>query len=94
MKQEFSKRVVSIAGIDPIKLLGIGDRTVRLLEEHFDERIVVRGDEITISGSPRRVEQLTRAIEHLVEIAGGGRSVTDADVLAVIRGGRPEVEQI
>lgn len=94
MKQEFRKRVVSIAGIDPIKLLGIGDRNVRLLEEHFDERIVVRGDEITISGSPRRVEQLTRAIERLVEIAGTGRSVTDADVLAVIRGGRPEVEQI
>ncbi len=94
MKQEFRKRVVSIAGIDPIKLLGIGDRNLRLLEEHFDERIVVRGDEITISGSPKRVEQLTRAIEHLVEIAGTGRSVTDADVLAVIRGGRPEVEQI
>ncbi len=94
MKREYRKRVVSIAGIDPIKLLGVGDRNIRLLEEHFDERIVVRGDEITIAGSPRRVEQLSRAIEHLVEIAGSGRAVTDADVLAVIRGGRPEAERI
>jgi phosphate starvation-inducible PhoH-like protein len=94
VKREYRTRVVSMAGIDPIKLLGIGDRNIRLLEEHFDERIVVRGDEITISGSPRRVEQLSRAIEHLVEIAGRGRAVTESDVLAVIHGGRPEVERI
>jgi phosphate starvation-inducible PhoH-like protein len=94
MKRELKKRVVSIAGIDPIKLLGIGDRNIRLLEEHFDERIVVRGDEITITGPPRRVEQLTRVLERIIAIAGGGRSVTENDVLAVIRGGRPEVEEI
>jgi len=94
VKQEIRKRVVSIAGIDPIKLLGIGDRNIRLLEEHFDDRIVVRGDDITISGPPRRIEQLTRVVERLIEIAGSGRSVTEGDVLAVIRGGKPEAEEI
>ncbi|MGD1048825.1 MAG: hypothetical protein ABR899_08765, partial [Candidatus Krumholzibacteriaceae bacterium] len=87
MKREFKRRVVSIAGIDPIKLLGVEDRNLRLIEEHFDERVVVRGDEIIISGPPRRIEQLTRVFERLIELAGRGRSITEGDVITVIRGG-------
>ena len=75
MKRDFKKRIVSIAGIDPIRLLGVEDRTLRLIEEHFDEKVVVRGDEIIIAGSPRTVERLTRVLESLIEIAGSGRNV-------------------
>jgi phosphate starvation-inducible PhoH-like protein len=88
-KRDFKRRVVSIAGIDPITLLGVEDRNLRLIEEHFDEKVVVRGDEMIIAGSPRRIEQLTRVIERLIELAGSGRSVTEADVLAAIRGAAP-----
>ncbi len=86
MKRDYKRRLVSIAGIDPLLLLGVGDRNLRLLEEHFDERITVRGDEIVITGAPRRVERLTRVVERLIEIAGGGRAVTEADVIAAIGG--------
>ena len=94
MKRDFKKRIVSIAGHDPIKLLGVEDRNLRLIEEHFDENVVVRGDEIIIAGSPRTIEQLTRVLERLIEIAGSGRSVTEGDVLTVIRGGAAEAEKI
>jgi phosphate starvation-inducible PhoH-like protein len=93
-KRDFKRRVVSIAGIDPIRLLGVEDRNLRLIEEHFDERVVVRGDEIIISGSPRRIEQLTRVFQRLIELAGSGRSITEADVLTVIRGGTMGYEKI
>ncbi len=86
MKRDFKRRIVSIAGIDPIRLLGVEDRTLRLIEEHFDEKVVVRGDEIILAGSPRTVERLTRVIETLIEIAGSGKTVAEADVLAAIRG--------
>jgi phosphate starvation-inducible PhoH-like protein len=94
VKREFKRRVVSIAGIDPIKLLGVEDRNLRLIEEHFDERVVVRGDEIIISGPPRRIDQLTRVFERLIELAGGGRSITEGDVITVIRGGTVEYEKM
>ena len=94
MKREFKRRVVSIAGIDPIKLLGVEDRNLRLIEEHFDERVVVRGDEIIISGLPRRIEQLTHVFERLIELAGSGRSITEGDVITVIRGETVESEKI
>jgi phosphate starvation-inducible PhoH-like protein len=93
-KRDFKRRVVSIAGIDPIRLLGVEDRNLRLIEEHFDEHVVVRGDEMIISGSPRRIEQLTRVLERLIELAGSGRSVTEGDVLTVIRGGAVESNAI
>lgn len=88
VKRDFKRRIVSIAGVDPVRLLGVEDRNLRLIEEHFDERVVVRGDEITIAGSPRSVEELTAVLERLLEIAGSGRNVTEGDVLAAIRGGR------
>ena len=94
VKKEFKKRVVSIAGIDPIRLLGVEDRNLRLIEEHFDERVVVRGDEIILSGTPRRIEQLTRVFERLIELAGSGRGITESDVLTVIRGGAVDFEKI
>ena len=94
VKRDFKRRIVSIAGIDPVRLLGVEDRNLRLIEEHFDETVVVRGDEIIIAGSPRTIEQLTRVLERLIEIAGSGRSVTEGDVLTVIRGGKAEGEKI
>ncbi len=78
--------MLSFAGVDPVKLLGINDRNIRIIEEHFDQEVVVRGDEIILQGSTRRVEELTRVIETLIRIAGGGRSVSEGDVITVIRG--------
>jgi phosphate starvation-inducible PhoH-like protein len=80
--------------MDAIKLLGVNDCNVRLLEEHFDQGIVVRGDEIILNGSSGRIEELTSVVETLVQIAGSGRSVTEGDVLAVIRGGDSESKKI
>jgi len=87
MKRDFKRKIVSIAGVDPIRLLGVEDRNLRLIEEHFEARVVVRGDEIIISGAPRQSEQVTHVFERLIEIAGSGRSVREADVLGAIRGG-------
>ncbi len=78
--------MLSFAGVDPVKLLGINDRNIRIIEEHFDQDVVVRGDEIILQGSTRRVEELTRVIETLIRIAGGGRAVSEGDVITVIRG--------
>lgn len=86
MKRTAKKRVLSFAGVDPVKLLGINDRNIRIIEEHFDQDVVVRGEEIILQGSTKRVEELTRVIETLIRIAGGGRSVSEGDVITIIRG--------
>ena len=94
MKQKSKKRVLSLAGVDALNLLGAGDRNLNLIEEHFEQDIVVRGDEIIITGSNRRVEELTSVMQTLISIAAGGRMVTEGDVLTVLRGGREKAEKI
>ena len=94
MKRNRKKRVLSLEGIDPVRFLGVNDRNVRVIEEHFDERIVVRGEEIILSAAPARLDEMTRVIEGMLKLAGSGRNVSERDVLAVIRGGEKESKRI
>jgi phosphate starvation-inducible PhoH-like protein len=88
------KRILSIEGIDPLKLLGVNDRNVKVVEEHFGEKLVVRGDRIIIEVSPKIIEEITGVLERLIRIADSGRFVTEGDVLSVIRRGDMETETI
>ena len=94
MKQKSKKRVLSLDGVDALNLLGAGDRNLNLIEEHFEQDIVVRGNEIIITGSNRRVDELTSVLQTLISIAAGGRMVTEGDVLTVLRGGGRKAEKI
>ncbi len=88
------KRILSLEGVDPLGLLGVGDRNIRLIEDHFDEKLVVRGDRITVEASPENLEEITSVLERLIRMAGSGRTVTEGDVLSVIRGSETERTQI
>lgn len=87
LKQKSRKRVLSLAGVDALKFLGVGDRNLELVEEHFEQDIVVRGDEIIITGANKRIDELTAVLQTLISIAAGGRAVTEGDVMTVLRGG-------
>ena len=80
------KRILSLEGIDPLRLLGARDRNIRLIEDHFDEKIVARGDRIIVEASRDHVEEITAVLERLIRMAGSGRTVTEGDVLSAIRG--------
>ncbi len=94
MKQKSRKRVLSLAGVDGLKLLGVGDRNLEMIEEHFEQNIVVRGDEIIITGANRRIDELTSVLQTLISIAAGGRAVTEGDVMTVLRGGKEDSKKI
>ncbi len=94
MKQKMRKRVLSMAGVDALKLLGAGDRNIEMIEEHFEQDIVVRGDEIIITGTSKRIDELTSVMQTLISIAAGGRAVTEGDVMTVLRGGSEDSRKI
>jgi phosphate starvation-inducible PhoH-like protein len=94
LKQKSRKRILSLAGVDALKLLGVGDRNLELIEEHFDQEIVVRGDDIIISGPSKKMEELTSVLQTLISIAAGGRAVTEGDVLTVLRGGEKKSKKL
>ena len=94
MKQKSRKRVLSLAGVDALKFLGVGDRNLELVEEHFEQDIIVRGDEIIITGESKRLDELTSVLQTLISIASGGRAVTEGDVMTVLRGGEESSKKI
>ena len=78
------KRKISLKGIDQLQLLGSQDEHLHLIEEAFASKIVVRGDEIAISGKTGDIDTLERLFTELIFLINrNGRLIRD-DVKMVI----------
>ena len=67
--------------VDPVSIMGGGDAVLRAIEERTGARIVVRGRQISLSGSAEEVELLTRLFTFLIKEArvGDTPSVTEVE---------------
>ena len=63
-----------------VALLGQRDAFLKLIESAFGAEILVRGNEITISGPPEESERVTRIFEELLTLLERGNELTDASV--------------
>jgi phosphate starvation-inducible PhoH-like protein len=61
-----------------VELLGHRDQLLRLVEDAFDADVLVRGNEITISGDD--ADQVGRLFDELVVLLGRGQRLDAADV--------------
>ncbi len=72
-----------------VALLGQRDAFLKLIESAFDCGILVRGNEITITGSEAEAELAARIFEELLELLDKGHELTDASVgqaIALVKG--------
>ena len=42
------KKKIDISGVDPILFVGLNDQNLKVLENHFNSRIVVRGSNMNL----------------------------------------------
>jgi phosphate starvation-inducible PhoH-like protein len=63
-----------------VALLGQRDEFLKLVEDAFDSQIVVRGNEITITGAEPEAEKVAILFEELLTILGQGQTLTRDDV--------------
>jgi phosphate starvation-inducible PhoH-like protein len=72
---------ILVPGNQPmVALLGQRDELLKLVEEAFDSQIVVRGNEITITGEDAEAEKVALLFEELLTIIGQGQTLTRDDV--------------
>jgi phosphate starvation-inducible PhoH-like protein len=71
---------LSIAGIQPVDLLGRHDRNLRLIESRLPGRVVVRGEQVILSGAAADVEELKRVFTSLVALVQKQGALAEADV--------------
>lgn len=71
--------------INPIELIGNHDRYLRMIEDSLRSSIVVRGNEVIISGNRESVEMAVSAFKELLRILDSGKSLNESIVEEVLR---------
>ncbi len=74
------RRVLSFAGVDPLKLFGPRDGHLAVVDRRYPGAVVVRGDDIILSGSHDQIEQLTGFFREIIDIARRGRALSEQDI--------------
>lgn len=73
-------------GVAMVQLLGPQDRLLRMLEkEHPDVQVLVRGNEITLSGSTEAVAKARGLVEELLTMTRDGHDLAPSDVASSAR---------
>ncbi len=67
-----------------VSLLGSGDELLRVIERSFDADIHVRGNEITISGTPAETALAAELFEELTALLAGGAELTAGAVERIV----------
>jgi phosphate starvation-inducible PhoH-like protein len=73
-----------------VALLGQRDAFLKLIEAAFRSDILVRGNEITISGPPEETERAARIFEELLELLERGNELSEdsvAQAISMVAGG-------
>ncbi len=72
---------IEVDGVAMVQLLGPQDRLLRVVEkEHPDVDVHVRGNEITLSGSPEAVRAARGLVDELLSMTRSGHGLDPADV--------------
>jgi phosphate starvation-inducible PhoH-like protein len=87
---------ILVPGHQPmVGLLGQQDAFLKLIEAAFDSDILVRGNEITITGPTDEAEQLATLFEELLTLLERGHALSDTSVgetIELIKGGVESAE--
>ncbi|MEJ2628399.1 MAG: PhoH family protein [bacterium] len=70
--------------IDQFKLLGPYDEHIDLIESKFDVKIVVRGEDLIISGENRAVDKVEKLFYEIFDIIKKNKKISSDDIQTVI----------
>ncbi len=66
-----------VEGIDQRLLFGQNDVFLRIIESNFDGRVIARGEQVTVEGTPHDVERIVRLLEDLVTRVKQGDMISE-----------------
>ncbi|MGH7560105.1 MAG: PhoH family protein [Gemmatimonadales bacterium] len=88
MADELTQRL-SIEGADPLLLAGVNDANLLELEKATGVRVSLRGETLTLNGSPVQLDRAAGVVQGLLDLARIGEQVTTEDVARFVQDGVP-----
>jgi phosphate starvation-inducible PhoH-like protein len=73
-----------VEGVDMLRLLGLNDANIAVLENKYSANITVRGEAITLRGEHQEVEQLEKIFKELIYILNKNGTISINDVDTVV----------
>ncbi|MGQ0703676.1 MAG: PhoH family protein [Gemmatimonadales bacterium] len=80
---------LSIEGADPLLLAGVNEANLVEVERATGARISLRGEQLTLSGTPEQVERAAGVSQALLDLARMGESISAEDVRRLAADGLP-----
>ena len=77
-------RITAPAGVDMALVTGFGDKLLQLVQESFESRITVRGNEVSFTGGPEEAQALTLLFSDLFKHVLAGSIPDEAYVKRII----------
>src|ERR671927_1544419 len=71
---------VSAEGADPLLFAGVNDSNLLELQRTLGVRVSLRGEAVTLTGTPDQVERAGPVVQGLLDLARMGEPVTPDDV--------------
>lgn len=79
------EQVISVDRMEQtVSLFGSFDENIRLIESHYNVKIVSRGSELKISGDAENVSKATRAINGLLMLINRGEALSEQNIRYVL----------
>jgi len=74
------KKKINIGGVDPILFVGLKDQNIKVLEKHYDSKIVVRGSSMNLDGKKDEIQHIELVVQNMLTIINKKGSLSVEDV--------------
>ena len=79
-----SQKKIPLRGVNQLNLFGFNDENLRIIEQNFDSKIIVRGSEITLIGNEYELNLIEKILFELISITERNSNVNKNDVETVV----------
>lgn len=79
-KKDIVEKRISLKGVDQLRLFGFQDANLKKLQQHFNARIVARGNELKLIGDEKVLRDLEKVFYELIVMVEQEKAVTENDL--------------
>ena len=78
------KKTINIDGVDPILFVGLNDQNIKVLEESYNSKIVVRGSSMNLDGKKEEIIDIELVVQNMLTIINQKGSISIDDIRDLI----------